>query len=293
MSRTERKHRDTSMSDYAQANQDQAKNWNGASGQVWVQMQPLVDTMFAPLESILVDAGYPRPGGRVLDIGCGAGATSFAMARRLGPEGACLGVDISAPLVGLARNRTRELGISNAKFEVADVQTHRFEAKSFDAAISRFGVMFFGDPVAAFANVRSALRENGKLAFLAWRSPQDNPFMTAAARAARPYLPELSHFVPNAPGQFGFADKDYVTGIMGNSGWSSVTVEPVDVKCELPAADLDSYIANMGPVAAALRERDPAEREKITAIVRQAFNPFVQGEAARFDIACWLATAFA
>jgi SAM-dependent methyltransferase len=281
------------MSDASEANQDQQKNWNEVAGRIWVEMQPVLDRMFAPLVPVLVRAASLREGDRVIDIGCGAGATAFVAAERVGPDGACLGVDISAPLVEHARARASALAISNAGFLVADVQTRKFEQGSFDAAISRFGVMFFDDPVAAFANIRSALREGGRLAFLAWRSPRDNPFMTTATRAARPYLPDLPHFEPNAPGQFGFADDNYVHGVLDRSGWRSVRIEPVDVGCTIPVEDLDSYIMNMGPVGAALRKRDPADREKIAAAVREAFDQFVVADEARFDIACWLVRAVA
>jgi SAM-dependent methyltransferase len=283
------------MSDPQYPNQDQAKNWNEVSGRIWVEMQPVLDKMFAPLEPILIDAvlsGNPD-GDSVLDIGCGAGATTMAAARRLGQNGKCLGVDISAPLVKRANERAAESGISTARFQVGDAQTHEFDPQSFDAAISRFGVMFFEDPIAAFINIRSALRENGRLAFLAWRSPRENPFMTAAARAARPHLPDLPRFEPNAPGQFGFADDDYVRGILDSSGWRSMRIEPIDVGCEFPAKDLDSYIMNMGPVGAALRKLDPDMRNEIAAEVREAFTQFVVGDRAKFEIACWLVRAVA
>src|SRR5687768_9007215 len=148
------------MSTVQQPNRDQAAPWNDASGQVWVEMQGVLDQMLAPFEVMLVERGFPGAGGHVLDIGCGAGATTLAMARRLGPAGRCLGVDISAPLVTAARARTVAEGLTSAAFVQADAQTHAFEPDSFDAMISRFGVMFFDDPVAAFANIRRAARRN-------------------------------------------------------------------------------------------------------------------------------------
>lgn len=274
------------------SNREQAANWNEGSGRTWVAMQPMLDAMFAPLLPVLVEASAPQAGDCVLDIGCGAGATTFALARR--PEvSACLGADISAPLVERARERAAEFGLSNVDFCIADAQTHAFEASSFDVATSRFGVMFFDDPVAAFANIRRALRKDGRLAVLAWRSPRDNPFMTAAARAARPYLPDLPRFEPNAPGQFGFADDAYVREILDGSGWGAVHIDPVDVECAMPTTDLEPYIMNMGPVGAALRNGDPAQRETVAAVVRAAFDPFVAGDEVHFPIACWLVRATA
>src|SRR5262249_54018351 len=158
-------------------------------------------------------------GSRVLDVGCGAGATTFAMARRLGAAGRCVGVDISEPLLTAAKAHASTKGARNADFLHADAQTHRFEPESFDAVISGFGVMFFEDPEVAFANLRRATRDSGKLAFVAWRSPAENPFMIAARRAAEPLLPNMPAADPNAPGQFAFADGERVRGILERSGW--------------------------------------------------------------------------
>lgn len=275
------------------ANQGQAANWNEVAGPIWVEMQPVLDELFAPLEPILLDVAFPGAGGRVVDIGCGAGATTMAMASRVGTGGACLGLDISAPLVDLAASRAADRGIANTTFVVGDAQTHRFEPATFAAAMSRFGVMFFDDPVAAFANIRSGVVAGGKLAALAWRSPRDNPFMTAATRAARPYLSDLPSFEPNAPGQFGFADENYVRSVLDQSGWRSVAIRPVDVECTMPLASLDAYIMNMGPVGAALRKLEPAQFDEVAPVVRNAFAPYVVGDRVRFTIACWLVTASA
>ena len=178
------------MSEARQSNRDQAALWNEASGRTWVEMQHVLDRMLAPFAPLLVD-GVPADSARVLDVGCGAGATTLAMARRLGPRGHCLGVDISAPLVAAARARAVTDGVVSAEFLEADAQTHRCDPGSCDAVISRFGVMFFDDPVAAFANLRGAARRGAPLTFVAWRSPAENAFLTLAGRAAAPLLPGL------------------------------------------------------------------------------------------------------
>jgi SAM-dependent methyltransferase len=279
------------MSDAPAPNRDQAALWNDGSGRTWVEMQALLDKVLAPFERLVLDAGFPGEGGRVLDIGCGAGATTLAMARRLGPGGACTGLDISAPLIAAAAARAKAERMPNATFVEGDAQTYPLGAGSFDAVISRFGVMFFDDPEAAFANIRRAARPNGKLAFVAWRSPQENAFMTTAVRAAAPLLPDLPRPEPNAPGQFGFADGERVRGILEASGWSSVDVAPVDVPCELDEADLLVYVTRLGPVGAALRDADKQTRARIVPVLQQAFQPFVKDGIARFDAACWLVTA--
>ncbi|RWD62603.1 MAG: class I SAM-dependent methyltransferase [Mesorhizobium sp.] len=281
------------MPQSAQPNTQQAALWNDASGKAWVEMQPILDGVLAPLASLVVDAGYPGEGGTVLDIGCGAGATTLAMARRVGNGGRCVGVDISRPLVALATERARAEEVANASFEFGDAQQYAFATGRFDALVSRFGVMFFDDPVAAFANIRQAARRGGKLAFVAWRGPRENAFMTTAARAAAPFLPQAPVPDPEAPGQFAFADGARVRRILEASNWSSVKVEQVDVQCQIAERHLMTYATRLGPVGTALREVDQATAEKITAALPAAFAPFVADGEARFNAACWLVTALA
>ncbi|TPK87909.1 class I SAM-dependent methyltransferase [Mesorhizobium sp. B2-4-13] len=281
------------MSRSAQPNTRQAALWNDASGKAWVEMQPILDEILAPFERLVVDAGYPGEGGNVLDIGCGAGATTLAMARRVGNNGRCVGLDISQPLVALATERTQAEEVANASFEVGDAQTYAFESGRFDAVVSRFGIMFFDDPVAAFSNIRQAARRGGKLAFVAWRSPAENDFMTTAARAAAPFLPTAPAPDPDAPGQFAFADGAKVKRILEASGWSSIDVRQANLPCKIAEGDLMMYATRLGPLAAALREVDQATAEKIITVLPAAFAPFVKDGQARFNAACWLVTALA
>ncbi|MBZ9673259.1 class I SAM-dependent methyltransferase [Mesorhizobium sp. B3-2-1] len=281
------------MPQSAQPNTRQAALWNDVSGKAWVEMQPILDEILAPLERLVVDAGYPGEGGNVLDIGCGAGATTLTMARRVGNDGNCVGLDISRPLVALATERARVEGAANASFEVGDAQAHAFEPGRFDAVVSRFGVMFFDDPVAAFSNIRQAARRGGKLAFVAWRSPVENDFMTTAARAAEPFLPPAPAPDPDAPGQFALADGAKVKRILEASGWSSIEVEQANVLCRIAEGDLMTFATRLGPVAATLREVDRATAEKITTVLPAAYAPFVKDGEARFNAACWLVTALA
>lgn len=279
------------MSHPREANQDQVALWNEASGRTWVELQGVLDGLLAPFETIAIDAGFPGEGGRVLDIGCGAGATTLAMARRVGSTGRCLGVDISEPLLSAAKARAAAEGRDNATFLQADAQTHRFTPGSFDAVISRFGVMFFDDPQAAFDNLRRAVRVAGKLAFVAWRSPAENPFMTTARRAAEPLLSNMPTPAPDAPGQFAFADSDRVRRILERAGWSDIVVRPVDVEGQLAERDLFSYVVKLGPVGVALREVDEATRARVTEVVRAAFQPYIRNGSARVAMACWLVSA--
>jgi SAM-dependent methyltransferase len=275
------------MPDPEIANPDQRANWNTASGPTWVELQPVLDRMLAPFATLLIQEGFPGPGCRVLDIGCGAGATTLAMARRLGPDGHCLGADISAPLVAAARARAADERIDTAAFVEADAQTHAFEAGTFDAVISRFGVMFFDRPEVAFTNVRRAARPGGRFTFIAWRSPAENAAMGLGARAAAPLLPPATPPDPRAPGQFAFADDARVRAILEAAGWSDIEIAPVDATCEIAEADLHAYATRLGPVGAALRGAGAALRERIEAVVMDAYAPHVADGWFRFQAACW------
>ena len=271
---------------------EQTTAWNGHAGQAWVELQVSLDVLFQPFEDILVEAASARSPGRVLDVGCGAGATTIAMARRLGAAAHCLGIDISESLLAAARARA-EREYSSATFLCANAETHPLEPAAFDVVISRFGVMFFDDPVRAFANLRRAATDDAGLRFLAWRSGGDNPFMTAAERAAAPLLPNLPVRRPGEPGQFAFADPRRVRGILEEGGWTGIDIQPVDVACTMPETALVPYISRLGPVGMILHEVDDQTRAQVVETTRAAFNPYVHGSDVRFTAACWMVSALA
>lgn len=265
---------------------DQAKLWNGTAGQAWIEAQEMMDGMFELFERMLVEPIEVDSGARVLDIGCGTGSTTIAAARRVGARGRAIGIDISEPMIAFARDRASRAG-STATFVCADAQTHPFEPATFDRLISRFGVMFFDDPVRAFANLRRAAADDAWLDVAVFRSPAENPFMTAAERAAAPYLPNIPPRVPDAPGQFAFADRQRFASILEQGGWERIEIDPIDVPCVFPAKELDRYMARFGPVGLALQQADEATKAKVVAAVRAGFDPFVHEADVRFTAACW------
>jgi SAM-dependent methyltransferase len=269
---------------------EQTTLWNGPAGRAWVELQQLLDQMFQPLEGMLVDAVSAASATRVLDVGCGTGSTTLAVARRLGARGSCVGFDLSAPMIAVARARAEREG-TPATFIVGNAQDHTFERAEFDMLISRFGVMFFEDPVRAFANLRRAARDGAVMRFIVWRSAAENPFMTTAERAAAPLLPNLPPRKPNAPGQFAFADRRRVHSILEESGWTEIDLRPVDVTCSFPAKKLSHYETRLGPVGMVLQEADDQTRAKVTEVVGAAFEPYVHGEEVRFTAACWMIAA--
>lgn len=268
-------------------NEEQTTHWNGTAGQAWVESREVLDRLMQPMLEIVVQAIPAGAAWRVLDIGCGTGATTLAAARRLGPGGSAVGVDLSAPMIDAARARAAREG-SSATFVCADAQSHAFEAASFDLLISRFGVMFFDDPPRAFANLRRSARAGAALRAIVWRAASENPFMTTAESAAAPYLPSLPPRVPDAPRQFAFSDPARVRHILDAGGWGDIDIQPVDVPCAFPEAELVPYFTRFGPLGRVLQEVDASRRDEIIQAVRRAFAPFVQDAEVRFTAACWL-----
>jgi SAM-dependent methyltransferase len=265
--------------------------WNGAAGHAWVESQALLDDMFKPVEDLLVNAvANMKPDQRVLDIGCGTGATTLAVARRLGRAGHAVGIDISQPMIAKARARAQDDQLA-ASFICDDAQRYRFEPDSFDLLISRFGVMFFDDPVLALRQLRLAMRADGTCRFVVWRGPHDNPFMTAAERAAAPLLPDLPSRNPDDPGQFAWGNRSRIQGILKDSGWREIEIEPMDFACSFPTSELHRYMTRMGPLGRVLDGVEAGKREQIIETVRRAYDPYVQGDEVRYTAACWTVCA--
>ena len=217
---------------------DQAAYWKGAGGKMWLGAYDRIQRGIQGFGEVTLEAANARPGERVLEIGCGTGGTTAELARGVGVGGHVLGVDISEPLIDSARAQ----GLVNASFEVGDATTFPFEAKSFDLAFSRFGVMFFGDPVAAFTNIRRALKPTGRLAFICWRTPPENPWAAVPMRAAQPFLPPIERPGPEEPGQYSFGDRARVERILGQAGFTGLSIEPVDLMLN-QGKDIPSVIA--------------------------------------------------
>ena len=271
---------------------DQAAMWNGVAGQNWVEAQALLDAMFEPFERLLTDTVCARGGGAVLDVGCGTGATVIALARdrQQAGAGAVTGIDISGPMTALARQRLADAGLA-ADIICADAQDHPLGEARFDQIVSRFGVMFFRDPVAAFTRLRRAARPGGQLFAIAWRAPDENPFMTVAERAAAPLLPGLAGQTPPPTGQFAFADAGRVGSILDTAGWTGIDIRPVDVACCLPETALETYFTRLGPLGRVLSELDADLAAHVVDAVRAGYTPFIDDGAVRFTAACWTISA--
>lgn len=263
------------------ANQAESEAWNKARGLDWVRNHVVMDALIAPILDLTLKAARLKPGEAVLDIGCGAGATTQAAARAVGPVGRALGLDISIPLVDHAR--TIASGLGNVAFQVADAQTHRF-APDFDVLISRFGVMFFDDPTAAFANMARALRPGGRLAMVAWAGANLNPWFSLPVRAAEPWLGPAPPS-GDAPGPMAFANVARVEGILRAGGLAELTSTRVDTFLTPPGTvDAVAELAlSTGPVSRLIAAQGPSDGDlqAIRAACRDAMLPFVTNNGTR------------
>ncbi|WP_293681163.1 class I SAM-dependent methyltransferase, partial [uncultured Phenylobacterium sp.] len=271
-------------------NAAQVAYWNEATGPTWAALQVPLDRQLAPLGRLAMDVLAPGPGERVLDIGCGAGDATLQLARAVAPGGAVTGADISRPLLEVARRRAAsQPGVA---FIEADAQTYPFEPGAFDAVFSRFGVMFFADPVAAFANIRAAMKPGGRLAFVCWRPPAENPIMVLPAMAAAPHLPPPPPPPePGAPGPFAFADPDRVRGILGDAGFADVGVTPRDLK--VGGGDLETVLGlalKVGPLGGQVRD-NPDRRDVVIDAVRAALKPHDGPDGVKLGAAVWVVSA--
>ena len=273
-------------------NAEQITYWNEQGGPRWVKLQEALDRQLASFGHIVMDRLAIGSGERVLDVGCGCGETTLELARRVGPAGSVVGADISAVMLERARERGR--GVGNVEFLVADAQTHAFAPASFDAVFSRFGVMFFGDPRAAFANLARAMKPGGRLGFHCWKRLLDNPWMTVPFFAALEHLPPPTPPPPDAPGPFAFADADRVRGILTDAGLAEIEFESRTDPMELGSGTLDDavdFALQMGPTSIALREATPETVAKVRASVRAALAPYRTADGVRLDTSSWVVTA--
>lgn len=269
--------------------------WNEVSGPRWVRVQDVIDRQIAPLGERALAAAQLSPGERVLDVGCGCGQTTLRAAAHVDEAGEVLGIDLSAPMLARARERAREMGVTNVRFEQADAQTASLP-QHFDVLFSRFGVMFFDAPEAAFTNLRRALRSGGRLAFVCWQALTRNPWMLVPLTAVAPLVPLPAPPPPGAPGPFGFADAARVTRILEEAGFVDVGVESVEETLLVGPPDVNDaarFLVAMGPAAAALADAalTPEKQSQVEQAVRQAIEPYLTPDGVRMPSASWIVTA--
>jgi SAM-dependent methyltransferase len=276
-------------------NAEQIAYWNELAGAKWLAFEPLLDAQISSLGLAVMDRARTSPGQRVLDVGCGCGQTSLQLGERVGATGVVTGIDVSRVMLERARTRVRDAGLGQVRFENGDAQTFSFERASFDLVFSRFGVMFFADPTAAFANLHGALAPGGRLALLCWQGLDRNPWMRVPLAAVARHIALPAPPAPGTPGPFALADAERVRGILEDAGFADVAFESLE--CEVligGGVDLErsvGFALQMGPAGAALREAGEATRLAAAESVREALAPYTTPEGVRMPSASWVVGA--
>jgi ubiquinone/menaquinone biosynthesis C-methylase UbiE len=272
-------------------NQAQIDFWNGPTGQKWAKHQTDMDRNLADIGLAALALANAQPGERVLEIGSGNGSLSLALAETVGPKGDVLGVDVSQPMLAIARARIQA---PNIRFIEADAAVYPFQPDR-DLIFSRFGVMFFAEPAAAFANIHKAAAQGARLAFVSWRKVEENEWAIMPYLAAKPFLPDQPPVDPHAPGPFAFADKDRTRAILAEAGFRDIAIEPFNGHMRLGHSAEQAAIqltSLMGPTSRALRDVDDETRAKARDAIAKKMASF-QGSAPEIapGTACWLVTA--
>lgn len=274
-------------------NSEQREYWT-REGDHWVREADRFDAMNGPFGEAMLDAAGLESGDRVLDVGCGNGATAIEAARRVGPRGRVVAVDLSAAMLALARHRAEEAGIDNVELVLGDAQVHPFERGGFDAVISRFGTMFFEDPEAAFANLYGALRPGGRLAIVCWQDVFHSEWIIVPGGAAAEHVGLPDFGPPGAPGPFALADEQRLRAILDAAGFGEPTLDAITRPMRV-GDDVDdalSFITSLPLVRDDLFAGKPPE--KVTAAVdaaRAALTPYAGPEGLVMNAGAWLVSA--
>lgn len=274
-------------------NSAQAEIWNGDVGQKWAEEQADLDGMLAPLGLGGIAKANFAPGESVIDVGCGCGATSLAIAANVTPGGQVLGVDISGPMLTRARQNAEKTG--NVNFALADASTHKFAPASADVIFSRFGVMFFANPSAAFANIRTALKPGGRVCLVVWRPVKENPWVMKSLMIAAKHVTMPAPLGPEDPGPFSFGDRARVTRILETAGFKEVKLEPQDLLITIGAgrdlAGSVDFLLGVGPIRMILAEQTPAVRQKVRDEIIADLAADFDAQGLRMGSATWIVTA--
>jgi SAM-dependent methyltransferase len=280
------------------ANTDQAERWNSGDDLThWITNQARYDRMNEPFAALILAAAQLRPGRHVLDVGCGCGGTTLAAARAIAP-GQAVGLDISGPMLARARASAAAAGLGNAVFEQGDAQVHPLEPGRFDAVISRFGTMFFADPVAAFANIRSATRPGGRLAFACWQPLAAQQWLLVPGAALAEHVPLPEGFGSgDGPGMFAFSDPGRPREILTAAGWRDIEIAAVEASILVGGGgsieDAVEFMRTGSMGRTMLAGADAGTADRAVASVRAALAPYAHADGVRMDAGVWLVQAVA
>lgn len=272
---------------------DQAAYWNGAGGRRWTERGDAPEAIFSPIAELLFARARIAPGERVIDVGCGGGATTLAIAAQVGAAGGVVGVDVSAPMIARAHERAGAASV--ATFVLADASSYDFAPGWANLLFSRFGVMFFADPVLSFANLRKGLAHGGRVVFACWRAARRNPWQMIALKAACKHVPRLPEVGPEDPGPFSFADEARVRRILSEAGFDMIALTPVDLALDVAAGEgveaAVGALQQIGAASRALEGQPEALRAAAVAEIRAALAPHQRGQSVPLGAAIWIVEA--
>lgn len=274
-------------------NHEQRTRWNGADGEYWASQSDRLDRTLGPVTGPLLEFAAPAAGSAVIDVGCGCGAITLELAKIVGPRGRVTAIDISEPMQGRARERLRPY--PNTDFLLGDAAELPLENLRAELIVSRFGVMFFGDPAAAFRNLRSGLAPGGRVRFACWRPIRENPWLQIPLHAVYDHAPRLPKPQPDEPGPFAFADPERVTQVLTAAGFTAPSFQPLDIELDLAAGrileDAAVHASQTGPAKRALAGQSPEIQARALESIRRALEPYASSEGVKLPGAVWLVAA--
>ena len=268
--------------------------WNSTMGHAWVSQQAVISDVFTSVTSVSLVAAAAKQGEHVIDIGCGPGDTLLAFARAVGPSGDALGVDVSVPMLEFARHRAAEAGLANVTCALADATTYAFEPRRANLVYSRFGMMFFDDPIKAFTNIRSAMKMGGRLVFVCFRTMLESPWFRVPIEAARPHVPPQPPVDPLAPGMFSLAREDRLRGVLTEAGFREIVLNATDVPIHgKDTTQSMAFITQVGPLPALLENASAEQRKRATEAARNALAAQIGADGRGLHVGLWLVSASA
>ena len=275
-------------------NSDQIEFWNSDHGLAWARYADTVDVMFSAITDAVLDAAEVDVGDRVMDLGCGSGGTTLAVAERVTAVGSVTAVDVSGPMIDRAQERADVANLVNVTFVLGDAAIYPFAEGSFDKLISRLGAMFFADPAAAFARLGPALGSGGRVVLGVWRGPSENLWAMEPVAAAKPFLEMPPRPGPEDPGPFSFSDPDRVRRVLAGSGWQNIDLAPLDFQIPLGRTmeDALAFVMEMGPLSAPLGAVTGENRTKAIDAINRVLEENTGADGiVRLAGACWIVTA--
>ncbi len=265
--------------------------WNEEGGDKWVENIDFAESFMIPMSDRLIERIAAKKGEKILDVGCGGGITTLKLAALAGESGGVLGVDVSRQIIDVAIKRAEDT--ANIEFQHSDAASAEFGENKFDLITSRFGVMFFDDPVAAFKNLHRSLKPTGRLVFLCWRTPQENPWMAEPAAATFQILPPPAEKpAPTDPGPFSLGEAEHLTNVLHSAGFNNINLEPVDLG--LPMSSVDTavgFLTRLGPAADALKEASDDQRVEVIAAIRAVMEKYSSADGVLAPAATWIVSA--